>query len=132
MEQTLEIIETIGVFVAIIFGGVVIWQINSKDSILCRVIQLVLVTVLFTLQIPSLVLKILLNQTSYGITIFLLCIWALNVVVHSSIIVDKMRELNEMRYVNEMRDESSSMEIEAMADIIEWTQEDSKETSDNQ
>ena len=71
MEQTLEIIENIIFVVVLIFGGTLFWQFKSNGSMSCSVTKLGIAIVLFTLQIPTLVLEILLNQ-SYGNTIFLL------------------------------------------------------------
>lgn len=121
MEQTLQIIETVILVVVLIFGGTLIWQWKSKDSMSCKVTQLGLATVLFALQIPRLIMEVSLNQ-SYGNTVFLLCLWALNVVVNAFIIGNKMGE------------QSTSLEvvIKITDDIIKRSEENSEEENDTQ
>ena len=93
MEQTLAIIENSIIVVLFIFAVIFFWQIKSKKSMACKVIQLGLTTVLFVLQIPKLILEIFLSK-SYVFEILMLCSWALIVAGYSFVIGKEMGEKN--------------------------------------
>lgn len=82
MEQTLHIIEIATSIGIIILAGTIFWQIKSDDSRICKITQIGITTILFGLQISSLVMKIYLNQP-YAISILLLCLFALSIALQA-------------------------------------------------
>lgn len=120
MAQTLEIIEIVILFAAIAFMATCIWQWKSKDSLSCKAVQMGLAAILFALEISRLIMQVSLDK-SYGMTIFLLCMWGLNVVLNAFLIGNKMGE------------QSASLDvvIKVINDVIERSEESNKEEDDN-
>ena len=121
MEQALNLIEIISGAVVLIFACTLVWEIKSKGSMSCKVTQIVLTTVLFALQIPTLVLRILLNQP-YVIIICSLCIWALYIALNSFLI----------GLMSGKKLASTVVVPKIIIDILEPNQENSEGTSNNQ
>ena len=79
-----------------------------------------LAAILFALEIPRLIMQVSLDK-SYGMTIFLLCMWGLNVVLNAFLIGNKMGE------------QSASLDvvIKVINDVIERSEESNEEEDDN-
>ena len=121
MERILKIIEIIALDGMIAYCITCFWEIKSKVNITFKVMQMILATVIFALQIPRVVLSILLNKP-YGSIILLLVLWVLNIAINAFFIGVKLEESSAHMNIT----------IELLNNTDEWCQEDSKEKNDDQ
>lgn len=106
MEETLEIIGIVSVCVVIVYLAILIWHWKSKERLSRRLLKVLLETILFALEIPQLVLQVSLGK-SYGITIFLLCMWGICIVLNAFIIGMEIGDKNDLLEAKQKEDDNS-------------------------